>query len=169
MEMVDISAGTFMQGTSGPAREDQPKLDGRGFLDEEPQHEVTISSDFKMSATPITNEQYEKFDPSHAELRGKLGWSTEDDEAAIFVSWHDAVAFTEWLSEEEGVTYRLPTEAEWEYAARAGTESDYWTGEELPEEHWRNQNQSWFPGRMAGHEYGLFVVRGESGPRVVGV
>src|SRR5699024_11413472 len=68
----------------------QPHLDGRGYLDEEPQHEVNISSGFKISATPVTNAQYEEFDPDHALLRDKLGFSSEDDEAVVFVSWHDA-------------------------------------------------------------------------------
>src|SRR5699024_11921891 len=90
--------------------------------------------------------------PDHSLLRDKLGFSSEDDVAVVFVSWHDAVEFTEWLSEKEGVTYRLPTEAEWEYAARAGTTTDYWTGDELPEEFWLNQQKSWFPGVSAGHE-----------------
>jgi formylglycine-generating enzyme required for sulfatase activity/putative cell wall-binding protein len=141
MDLVEIEPGTYTRGST------------EGFFDELPVHEVTITEGFHMAATPVTNAQYEAFDPDHAELRGKLGWSTGDDEAVVFVSWHDAVAFTEWLSEEEGLPYRLATEAEWEYAARAGTTTDYWTGEELPEEHHRNQNNSWFPGRDSGHEY----------------
>lgn len=54
---------------------------------------------------------------------------TADDVPVVNVSWNDAVAFCEWLSEREGRRYRLPTEAEWEYACRAGTETMYWMGD----------------------------------------
>ena len=47
-------------------------------------------------------------------LRGKYAFSIDDDEAVVFVSWHEAMAFCRWLSEVKGLPYRLPTEAEWE-------------------------------------------------------
>ena len=73
--MVYIPQGTFMMGS-----------DGAGFnQDEAPQHKVTISKGFRMSATEITNLQYEQFRPSHKELRGKGGFSSGDDEAVVFV------------------------------------------------------------------------------------
>src|SRR5262245_12740699 len=61
------------------------------------------------------------------------GWHVEDDHPAGYVSWNDAVAFCEWLSTKENRNYRLPTEAEWEYACRAGTRTRYHCGND-PEE-----------------------------------
>lgn len=107
--------------------------------DESPAHIVRVSGAFYLAATPVTNAQYEEFRPAHRALRGRQGFSKQDDEAVIFVSWNDAVAFCAWLSEREGRPYRLPTEAEWEYACRAGTTTAYHTGDALPEVYWRNQ------------------------------
>src|SRR5579864_1152777 len=109
MKLVSVPAGTFEIGSRD------------GEFDEKPVHQVTISRPFLMSATEVTNEQFEQFDPKHRELRGKLGISRGDDEAVVFVSWNDATRFCDWLSKKEGKRYRLPTEAEWEYACRAGT------------------------------------------------
>ncbi len=134
MEFVRIPPGTFLRGQ-----------DEGGDWDEAPAHQVTISRPFHLAVTEVTNAQYEAFDPEHRAFRGKEGFAKDDDEAVVFVSWHNAVAFCAWLSEKEGKPYRLPTEAEWEYACRAGTNSPYWTGDRLPEVHHKHQEMFWYP------------------------
>ena len=135
MKLVRIEAGTFLMGGEG------------GDFDERPAHRVTVSKPFLMGVTEVTNEQYEQFDPGHGKLRGKLSFSESDDEAVVFVSWHHAARFCEWLSAKEGKPYRLPTEAEWEYACRAGTTAPYSTGDVLPKVFHKSPRGSWFPAR----------------------
>lgn len=117
--MVEIPAGSFYMGSDGLGED----------FDEAPIHQVVISRPFRMGITEITNAQYESFRPEHRALRGKNGVSLEDDEAVVNVSYSDAVAFCEWLCRKEGKNYRLPTEAEWEYACRAGTYTLFSTGD----------------------------------------
>jgi formylglycine-generating enzyme required for sulfatase activity len=156
MRMVRIEPGSFIMGSES------------GNWDETPLHEVTIGRPYWIAATEVTNAQYERFDPEHRKLRGKLGFSNADDEAVVFVSWHDAVAFCRWLSEKEGKPYRLPTEAEWEYACRAGTRTAYHTGETLPEAFYKNVGECWFPGRRAeGDVVPLYV--GKTPPNAWGL
>jgi len=134
IEFVRIQPGSFLMGQ-----------EQGGDWDEQPVHKVAISRPFYMAATEVTNAQYQQFDPEHRKLRGKLGFSKDDDEAVVFVSWHDAVRFCEWLSKREGKPYRLPTEAEWEYTCRAGTTDNYHTGDKLPDVFHKNQKQTWNP------------------------
>jgi len=156
MNLVGVEPGEFLMG----------QAEG-GDWDERPIHKVTISRPFAISATEVTNAQYEQFDPEHKKLRGKLGFSEGDDEAVVFVSWHDAVNFCKWLSEKEGKAYRLPTEAEWEYACRAGTNTPYNTGSELPKSWHKNQQETWDPKPVSlkvaagpGNPWGLYDMHG---------
>jgi len=161
MEFAPIPAGTFRMGNEATLPEDlltPAEADGTvrvwlpatGDYDERPAHQVTISRPFHLGVCQVTNAQYEQFDPLHAHLRGKLGFSIDSDEAVVFVSWHEAAAFCRWLSEKEGLPYRLPTEAEWEYACRAGTTTLFSTGDTLPEEYLRNPGSSWYPDSRHG-------------------
>lgn len=126
--LVEIPAGHFYMGSNG---------EGENF-DEAPVHGVSLSA-FRMSQCEITNAQYECFRPEHCKHRGEQGLSTEDDDAVVNVSYDDALAYCEWLSKREGRHFRLPTEAEWEYACRAGTYTRYYFGDGLPASCCRNQ------------------------------
>jgi hypothetical protein len=130
-------------------------------------HKVNISKSFYIAETEVTNRQYEQFDPKHRKLRGKSGLSKEDDEAVVFVNWHEAVKFCKWLSKKEGKPYRLPTEAEWEYTCRAGTTTAYYTGDDLPDAYHKNQTQTWQPKSVLlkvattpANPWGLFDMHG---------
>ena len=155
MKLIHLEPGDFQMGSES------------GDRDERPVHPVTLTRPYRMSATEVTNTQYETFDPAHRELRGKRGLSSGNDEAVIFVSWYEAAAFCRWLTEREGRPYRLPTEAEWEYACRAGTSAAYHTGETLPEAHHRAQTFSWDPqpvdltvGQTPPNAWGLHDMHG---------
>jgi sulfatase modifying factor 1 len=195
MKMIKIPAGQFRMGNDGEINykevlKDEPHTPylGKGSpnpyikggpvmnenpleWDEKPAHTVKLTQSFYMSATPVTNAQYEQFRPEHKLLRGKLGYSKHDDDAVLFVSWDDAVAFAKWLTGKEGTHYRLPTEAEWEYAARAGTTTMYSTGDSLPKVYWQhqvmNRSHSFKPdsvnlgvGMSPPNAWGLFNMHG---------
>lgn len=131
MKLVPISPGSFIMGQDGPASDykvsKHPEKFDDADWDEKPTHRVTITQAFHMAATEVTLAQYRAMD---ADFRtgDKVG-----DVAVGGISWEQAVKFCEWLSKKEGKTYRLPTEAEWEYACRARTTTLFYTGDTLPE------------------------------------
>lgn len=131
MKLVPIDAGSFTMGQDGPAADykisKHPAKYDDADWDEKPVHRVTITKSFHMAATEVTLEQYRKFKPA---FRGKEG---DPNGAVGGISWNQAVQFCEWLSQKEGRPYRLPTEAEWEYACRAGTATLFHVGDVLPE------------------------------------
>jgi len=171
MKFIRMNAGSFQMGSEGPLSwEILPHTYGRGdrmdaFLygeyDERPVHKVTISAPFYMAAFEVTNAQYELFDPSHNILRGKEGFSSGDNEAVVNISWHEARAFCRWLSDKDGLPYRLPTEAEWEYACRAGTTTCYHTGDVLPADYVKLQGDiSLEVGGTPPNPWGLYDMHG---------
>ncbi len=102
MAFARIEPGTFRMGGDDVELADS-LIDGRDHLrrgdwDEYPAHDVTISRAFLMATHEVTNAIYEQFDPTHRDLRGKTGFSVEDDEAVVYVTWHDAVRFCAWLT-----------------------------------------------------------------------
>lgn len=139
-EMVVIPAGSFLMGS--------PPNEEARFADEGPQHEVRIAQPFALGRYTVTRGEFAAFvaDTSHL-LTGGIGrwdgseWVNDpkadwrspgfaqtDRHPVVGVSWEDATAYCIWLAERTGQAYRLPSEAEWEYACRAGTTTPYWTG-----------------------------------------
>jgi sulfatase modifying factor 1 len=145
LEMVLVPAGTFIMG------------DNNGLDDEKPAHKVTITKPFYLGRCEVTVEQFRRFVEATGYatdadkgtgFQGAFGWdratmdfkmneefswqntgfAQSDSHPVVNVSWNDAMEFCSWLGRKEGKTYRLPTEAEWEYACRAGTTTSYFHG-----------------------------------------
>jgi sulfatase modifying factor 1 len=139
---VSVPGGTFFMGQSTtplpPSLGKAAIAFPLGDFDERPYHNVTVSS-FWMSATEVTNVQFDLFAPDHAQYRGRYNFSAADDDAVLFVGHEDATSYCAWLTAtlSDGRTYRLPTEAEWEWAARGSDSSTrysyFWTGDTVPD------------------------------------
>ena len=122
IELVPIKGDCYQMGDSV----------GDGDPNERPVHEVCVS-DFSIGKFEVTNTQYKAFDPEHNSGTSKEFTLDAGNQPVVNVSWEDAVAFTKWLSIKTGQSYRLPTEAEWEYAARAGSAKSHYWGNDLNE------------------------------------
>jgi formylglycine-generating enzyme required for sulfatase activity len=128
MKMLSLAPGSFEMGAeTTPFTLGQKTAESKDApsWDESPRHKVRISKAFRMSDEEVTLEQFRKFSPDFQPTSFFSPYATG-------VSWYDAVEFCHWLSRKEGKTYRLPTEAEWEYACRAGTTTLFWSGDTAP-------------------------------------
>ena len=158
MTLTLIPSGKFLMGSSDEEIDDilklNPTLKKEDFKYEQPQHEVRITQPFYLGVHEVTKGQFAEFVKAQnyqtdAEKDGKggsgfdnqeqfevkpeytwknFGFTQTDDHPVVNVSWNDAVAFCEWLSKKEGKTYQLPSEAQWEYACRAGTTTPFHFG-----------------------------------------
>lgn len=161
-EMSRVPAGTFLMGS--------PASDPQATPAEQPQHPVTITAPFAVGRTEVTFAQWlacvadggcRGYRPPHE------GWGG-GSRPVINVNWNDANAYISWLAHKTGKPYRLPTEAEWEYATRAGTTTRYWWGDEIGHDRancktcgsqWDEQ-QTAPTASFAANAFGLFDVAG---------
>lgn len=120
LRLVRVPAGRFVMG------------DATGYPDEQPLAAVTIDQPFWMLQGEITNAQYNLFDPDHDSGVYDMRWKdqvdrgyyvNQPDKPVIRVSWTQAMAFCQWLSAQTGRAFTLPSEAQWEWACRAGTDT----------------------------------------------
>ena len=151
----EIPAGEFVMGSDYSA--------------EKPRHRVEITSPFRLAAVPVTNAQFQAFRPDF-KPHAWDGISAEElrDHPAINVDWDDAREFCEWLAEryDWAKGARLPTETEWEHACRAGTTTEYWSGDktkDLDRVGWfaGNENERTHRvGEKLANPFGLYDVHG---------
>ena len=152
MKLVLIRPGKFMMGS--------PESEKEASSDEGPQHEVTISKPFYMGVTEVTQSQYKA-------VMGKNPSNFNGPTKPVeMVSWDDAVDFCKKLSDKTGKNFRLPTEAEWEYACRAGTRTRFCFGDnegELASYAWYfvNSGSKTHPvGEKSANSWGLYDMHG---------
>ena len=125
LELVKIPAGSFIMGSDR-------------HPDELPQTIVQVDKPFWMGRFEITNAQFRAYNPAHDsrdEHRhgyqfGRKGYSmNHPDQPAVRISWQEAMDYCKWLSEKTGMKFSLPTEAQWEWACRAGSDTPFWYGD----------------------------------------
>lgn len=154
-ELVSVPGGTFQMGSP---------VDEVGHTEEEgPQHEVTVAA-FRIGRYPVTNEQYERFLAENPHVEAPRYWGdrqyNQPHQPVVGVSWHDAKAFADWAG------MQLPTEAQWEYACRAGTTTRFHAGdaeELLAGIGWYAANSTFklhAVGQLAPNDIGLYDMHG---------
>ena len=155
--MIWIQGGSFTMGSHI----------GAAKFDERPEHLVTIER-FAISEYEVSIAEYDKFARATNRRRPKTGALDATTYPVFFISWNDAVAYAKWLSTQTGASYRLPTEAEWEYAARAGSTTSYWWGRKLGTDNAHcfacgtglDPRQPTKRGRFAANPFGVYDTAG---------
>jgi formylglycine-generating enzyme required for sulfatase activity len=174
-EMVVVPAGSFTMGSPGNEKE---RFDNEG-----PQHVVTVSKPFAAGKFHVTRDQFEVFarETGYAAHLGcdwrDPGFTQDGSHPVVCVSWDDANAYANWLARKTSKPYRLLSEAEWEYAARAGTSTPFWWGSSItPGQASYNSNYVYEgggskgeyrrgtvpAGSFAANPWGLYNVHGNS-------
>jgi formylglycine-generating enzyme required for sulfatase activity len=163
MQLALIPKGEFLMGSK--------VLDREARADEIPQHRVRITQPFYLGLREVTQGQFRRFAEEAGYMDGASEWRDQfraqnDDHPVAYVNWQDATEFCKWLSTTEGETYRLPTEAEWEYACRAGTQTKFSFGDDdkdLGEYAWFSDNSAGAThpvGKKKANAWGLFDMHG---------
>lgn len=165
MKFVLIPAGSFMMGSKLSPKEVEQKFGGeaKDYESEHPRHKVTLSQPFYLQTSQVTQGQWQKVMDNNPSWFEDCG----DDCQVEHVSWNDAQDFIKKLNEMEGDNnYRLPTEAEWEYACRAGSTTEFFFGDDegkLGEYAWyrKNSDQKTHPvGQKEPNSCGLYDMHG---------
>lgn len=148
MRLAYIPAGEFMMGS---------EVDEKGRQDEEYQHTVKLTKAFRIGVTEVTQAQWR-------EVMGNNPSNFKGDDLPVEkISWNSVTAFCKKVSEKEGKTYRLPTEAEWEYACRAGASGAFGGTGNIDEMGWYegNSEQKTHPvGTKQPNAWGLYDMHG---------
>lgn len=156
-EMAVIPAGSYLMGSNGRHKNERPA------------HEVTIAKSFALGVYEVTFDEWQAcFDDGGCErVPDDHKWG-RGRRPVMNITWYETQPFVEWLSKKTGHTYRLPSEAEWEYAARGGTTTEFWWGQEVGENlaNCRDCQSQWSKkgsapvGSFAANPFGLYDVHG---------
>jgi len=149
--MIVLAADSFQMGS--------PPSDKDAADDEKPQHKVTCPRPFAVARDPVTRDEYDAFCRATNRVPPEDQWG-RGQMPVVRVSWDDATAYCDWLTKQTDHRYRLPSEAEWEYACRAGTTTRYWWGDTFDASKASNGRQPTVVGQFPANPWGLRDVHG---------